>query len=155
MSVAAVSADLKQNICCSAHLSFFWKVKKGYNMKDLTFLGHGRCQKGEFSGEDFRAAHSLADSVFQGFEVTETHLLLRSALYITLYQGGLMNFQLMTFQDFPDLLTALLSSFSSATYMCAFRYFSCIFRSLHFPIFIAAMLLRVMISAPSPRLLHC
>lgn len=45
----------------------------------------------------------------------ETHLLLRSGLHVTLYHGGLMNFQHVKFQDFPGLLTALLSSFSFAT----------------------------------------
>lgn len=66
-----------------------------------------------------------------------------------------MNFQHMKFQGFPGLLTALLSSFSFDIYVCTFTYFGSVFRPFSFPIFTAAMLLRVVISPPSPQLLHC
>jgi len=64
-----------------------------------------------------------------------------------------MNFH-VKFQDFPGLLTALLSSSSVAAYVCTLEYFGCVSRPFHFPIFTAAMLLRVVILPPSPQLLR-
>lgn len=65
-----------------------------------------------------------------------------------------MNFQHVKFQYFPGLQTELLRPSPFTTYMCVIRYLGCVFRPFPFPIFIAALLLRVLISPPSPQLLY-
>lgn len=144
--------SLKQNICCSAHLLFFWKLKKNQKHKRPAIPWPWLKLKGRIFQGGFPSSHSLVYSVFLGFGIIQIHLLLRSGLHVTLHQGGLMNFQHVKFQYFPGLLPALLRSSSFTTYVCAIRYFGCVFRPFPFPIFIAALLLGVLISPTSPQL---